>query len=475
MNKREIFDRVIFRGPFSDKDYKALSDEEKSYLIKTPAGYLPSSADELYDYGCSLRMQRNFFSATNAYVLCTQIDPNHYDSNITLAIDDIHLKKYEDFLSHIKFLRVSKDLGKIHDYNFYLLLLSYLYELDDETRRVIAGFRFFDISVPPNDKRYDYKSQNEFRKKIFDQRFNPASTDFRKIIAAKPHAKENKLVEKLLKSITNYYKSRFARLRDYIYSSDYAALISYLEVQSSKMPLIPVEKKILTLAHDILTMHKTEQPVLPKVKRAFNELKMIELAQYERVYISNLIFAHKNNIAPSCDIMSKILFEAIYTKEQYSRAGEDSSVESTNIDYIKEIYTHLLSRKYDDAFTLLNSYLLSRGLEKYEYYIKTLMELDISRNSSDFVLSMHELGKILVGFPIKIDYCLELCEEALKSAEIEEAKKLLELIDKLIADGLVKGIPAYLPLQLAELRDQLNRISINTIPTSSYVISPTDQ
>ncbi len=464
MEKIQIINRVINYGPLSKRVVKNLSNNDREYLIKTPKGYLPKDIDALFSRGCDLRLQGDYHHATRAFTLCTYVDPNHYASNIALATDDCFYDDYIKLLAHIRFLKDSPNEAYNRDYNFYLLLISHLFELDDESKKTVEALGFEDILISPNDCRYsDLDLHNEFRERVFRRQFNTAAKVFKKIIKNAPTAKENNLIEKLFRKITDIYRGRFSKIRQYIEEGSYDALVRLLTKE--KPSLLTTEKKILSLAQDIVLMNKTGILLFPSDSKTTNESKMIEEKQYDKAYIYNLVFVYSKGDLHKSDILSKILLDVI--KVRNSLKGTPQS-----IDYAKEIYENLLKGDYDTAYTLLYAYLETFNLEKFYYYVKALIEVDIINSPLKFENSMHSLGDVVTGI-INLNKIVGMIEQAIQNKQSAVVKKLLELIEEIMSRKDIPKLPLEVIIKLPKFYDFLDKHSEESpLAESHYAIKP---
>ncbi len=477
MKNRILFEQLITNGALTTEDIEKIKSIEGPMeldLIELSNGrFLPRRPDELYSYGLDLLNKREYKCAVKCFEICTKIDPNHYPSIIQLAINAVYHENYAAALSYLEPLKKSHSAKYVHDYNFYLLLISHLYDLDEKSKEYVANLTFEDIWIYDDDSRYaNSLRQNDLRNKILQQQFYHAVSIIKEITAQQTTNIEFKLTEKLLRQITASKKAKTTSISQAIAEKDYQKMIAILEAKERRHPLKIIEYKQLCLARDLYAMSTSRVPIKPIAGPSKDGFEVTRNHQYERMYVTNLIFTHKKGIPPEKDSLGTLIHDAIVLRDELIAHQKNKCTKIHNIDYLKEIYASLLNGEYDVAYTLIYAYLTSKDKDAYYYLIRASIEKSILLHSKFFSHSMHMLGYI-VDDALKIDFDNYLKELSfyLKIERLDCAEILLRVIHDMIDHGHIT-IDDSIQDTLADFTDRVCELKRKQTESSqTFIIS----
>lgn len=249
---------------YIDEDITELIND--GYLRRKERGvYVIGNLDTLVSYAQSIKERKPEFSKEiiDYCNLLKGIDIKPYYEKLEQAIQD---KNSFDIINNYKLIDsvLSKDEEKAKTSNFYLLLLSLLYDMPDEYKNRIEGMKIEEIHVNGNNDLIEL--ENILREHIYFRAFHEAKRIFKKRVSMQDKFNlEDKIEKDLIYAVIEKYndlkkeiiqlieKNKFKKLLEVLNKEDernflnvkssflLKTVINYLDIEKSKK--VPVVKE----------------------------------------------------------------------------------------------------------------------------------------------------------------------------------------------------------------------------------------
>lgn len=251
-------------------------------LLETETGYVLKSTKELFHYGKHLIAIGDRERAEKCFEICYKIDPTHPAVNFQMFLKYIRLNDFEGALKFLdRLLDVEIEFYK-RDTKLYEYLLSFLTDMDKERVRKIEDYRFDELTVLNNDKRYDdIVIQNKIIQYIYNGYFSRALSLMKQSVESKGHITAREIViRSLAKQVRQVKRSEQRKLYDLIIDRDFEKAKIYLIDKGQQHPLSKLDRYVLIILEKIEDLDKKRADISLKPIKSNNIFEAIDNGNY---------------------------------------------------------------------------------------------------------------------------------------------------------------------------------------------------
>ncbi len=440
---------------------------QKGYISKTGlANYTLNDPDFIFEYGCILTENKDYYRAKKCFLKCLEMNPFHEGAITRMILDLIALDRYDEILPLLSRLAVSKEDRVRANYNFFLFLLSYAIELPYEYRTIVKNMQIDDILLPNDSQNKETEESNEIRRLAFAQDFYTAVVNFSNEIEGKYLPAEGAIIIDLLIRARKNKKESFHRLINALRTFNIRIARNLLAKEESVHNLTNSKKMLLLLCNDIISMQETQVPSAPIAGESEDIFRLVCLKQYEKALHNSLIFYQDDLAKPQTEELNRLLASASRLQRDLTAQSKRMGNTRGSFDDIKEsILKSLQAEDWPLAFELVRIHLASRGHEKYSYIVENLIRLSYILKSPSVMSPLATMNQIVAGdYRIDSYHYIELIDDCLKENRISEAKIYFETLSRALLEGHTDLPPEELHDIFSSLRCRLKTKSSADCP-----------
>ena len=243
---------------YIDEDIAELISD--GYLKRKERGvYVLANPDKLLEYAKNIEERRPDFSKElmDYYNLITGVDVTPYYELFDKAIQD---KDYNNIITYYKLIDdlLSKNNKNTGNSNLYLMLIGYLYELDDEYREKIDNINLDDMLLSGDDD--VTKLENKLRKDLFFKSYYEARISFKKKISMQGEfSLEDKIEKDLISAVIEKYRNLKEEIINLINNNEFKDLLVLLYKEEDMNFLNVKSSYLLKTVIDYLEIEKSKK------------------------------------------------------------------------------------------------------------------------------------------------------------------------------------------------------------------------
>ncbi len=368
--------------------------KDKSLSLCENGDYTLGKVQGLMLYSYSLYKRGNLERYRQAVQACLRFYPDSCTASTLLFSEAIIENDYSKAFEYFEIMNKSPDSNNIKDFNFWLLLLSYVVDVPGEYIDKLSNLRLDDILINTEDRRYsDCDKLNEIRKLVFEGNFDSAI----ELIGMLEEAKNDKAYNKITRNLImlakeNYHvdSNNMEVYYDLVVAEDYAKLIGMLDDVQSKRRFTFSEFCLYTLAKNMTNMMESGR--VPKIKNCddINFVEAIVKHNYELALQINRCASVRENC--SKDEAVSLMLQRIIDKRDEIKFQRTAKQIGSN-EFAK-FYNDLMSNDIDNALEKLHVYLAKMGKSEYYSYIFSLIKLSLVDEDRAYVAPMLALSSI---------------------------------------------------------------------------------
>ena len=250
---------------YIDEDITELIND--GYLRRKERGvYVLGKVDVWVSYAQAVNDRKPEFSK-EIIDYCNLISEKNVTPYYEKLEQAIHDENRFDIISNYRLIDsvLSKDEKGSKNSNFYLLLLSLLYDIPDEYKDRINAMQLEDIRVDGNNDLIDL--ENILREHIYFKAFHEAKIIFKKRVSMQDKfSLEDKIEKDLIYAVIEKYNNLKKQTIEFIEDNKYRKLLSVLEKEDEKNFLNSKDSFLLKVIVDYLNIEKSKQvPVIKGV------------------------------------------------------------------------------------------------------------------------------------------------------------------------------------------------------------------
>ena len=485
----ELSTKILNRYGFTSKDLNDLIKDGTIKRVKRGI-YEINSVEKLFNYGTSLRINKEYEKANLCFEKCFELDPNNYEIYTQLFLNAVACRNYDRIYSLYDHVYSLNNPKYIADYDYYLYLLSFIIDLPDKYKQYIKYIDMEYIRVQEDDDRYaDVETYNKSRIASLNKKFVYAM----KLLNEANHVGrsydekssiEYYIVKTLLQFVINYEEKCKIALVNFIQEKKYEKGIEFLIKKQSKHVLSRQDEYTLKLLKDYISIKDSQE--IPFNKK-LNDNETVYGAIDNRNYKLALEICNnydvEYNIDKNTNPLTVIVNHICMLINELENGNNDDKEEKITEEYeinqtteiktqpknnnisgsFSSIISNLMNKNLDGAFVELNKYMNSINCVKYEFLIINLIKLSLLENDIAFTKPMLALTMVSRNdYTFDISLYIQEFYINLSQNKFEEARIYLDIISK----GNQLGQDCILTDGLKEVLEQAEK-SVGYIPKTN--------
>ena len=464
---KELTTKQLNKYGFNSTDINKLIEDNVIERVKR-GFYSFKDVNSLLNYARKYSYSTEKDKVFSCYEKCYELDPNNTTVCFQLFVKYICDKKYDKVFELFDKLSCSDNNFYRVDYNYYLLLLSYITDIPDKYHKNVKNLDYYSIKISHDDKRYsDVSSYNRIRSASTKGKFTFAYKLLNEITNKNGKSTIHDIIEKnLLTQVINEEAKSRRKVNSLIREKKYEELIDYYGKKKKIRGLNNVEGYLVKLANIYLKIMNSSN--VPKIKEidtdnlfyAINEnrfdlaLKISEEFNRQR-NIPNKDNALYNILKDICDLIDSLKKDNTDKQEEIEfKDFEEKSkkMEPKSNNYFMFIISSLMNNDIDSALKYLKEHLNEIDKSEYEYIITNLIKISILEKDIAYTAPMMELSLMNnKNYQFNTTNYIQKFYLALSNEKIEEAEIYLNIISNSIKinnetlnmDALYKVLDSY--------------------------------
>lgn len=464
----ELSTKILNRYGFTSKDLNDLINDGIIKRVKRGI-YEINSVEKLFNYGTTLRINKEYEKADLCFEKCFELDPNNYESYSELFLRAIGSKNYDKIYSLYDHVYSLNNPKYTTDYNYYLYLLSFITDLPNEYKDYIKYLNIEYIKIDEEDERYvDVENHNKSRIAALNKKFKYAMKLLKVADkAGRSYDEESSvefyIVKTLLEFVIDYEDKCKITLITLMQDKKYEKAIEFLIKKQSRHILSSQDEYTLKLLNDYINIRNTHE--LP-VNVNSNDVETVYGAIDNRNYKLALEICNNYNIEHNldensnqltiilnhiCVLINEIEYgsnNGMVNEKNELKEDKDADVE-LNVNgasgSFSSIISNLMNKNLDAAFVELNKYMSYINCAEYEFLIINLIKLSLLENDIAFTKPMLALTMVSRNdYTFDISVYIQEFYISLSQNKFEESRIYLDIISKgnqlgqdcILTDGL---------------------------------------
>ena len=416
----------------------------------TQLGYIDEDITEIINDGYIKRQGKGIYVIGNKETLISYAksiekrDPNFSKEIIDYCTHDKNQNLtpfYEKFdkaiqenneieaINYFKIIYKSLSKEKKSDGNYYLLLLSYLYDLPDEYKTKLKELKLEDVQLKEDNE--SAIVENQSRKNMFYKSYYDSKVGFEKRVSIDGKLSlEDKIEKDLIHAIVEKYRKHKKVIIDLIEEGKYKKLLQFLGKEEAKNFLNLKEEYLMKTVIDYIAIE--EARMVPKVKvKSFSTFEAIKNKDYRMALQFMEDYRERKNINYQDTLyLMLVKINALYDRMKVPKKFISANVEETkeNVKVVKperEISIELppdALPKYEKDLAYIEDIIALVKKEKFSFE-GCLSELKLSEDEKNYARLLYARDCYYLKEYVIGDRYLKKVEQS--SNKSREVKRLL--------------------------------------------------
>lgn len=412
IKEEELTTKLLSQYGLTSTEIKRLKDA--GHIESIARGkYKFINMDLLYEYGCMLEGKGNFEGSEKCFTKCGKTKEDLYTSILKL----IYNENYDEALQKLDKKYNYSQSDERNNLNFLLLLISLIYPLSNEEKKILDKLKKEDICL--NSKKY---FTNKIRESLYKKDIKNAMDLYKSSLSSvsrEEYTSLNLEFAIVKKADAKYNKARGSAV-NHIAERNYEEALQLLKDNKEKLRLSIYDDYLLKTVEIFLDIEESHE--IPSVSKTYdksNVFKCIDANDFKQALnLSKENTALYNVLSDIVDLIDKI-------KE------EDKQILKKTIPALTEEKTLTPSDTLIEvAISCLGLYLANENREAYNKIVQDFVALTIKKKDKSLEILKSALVKIREGrFEFTLQEYIQDFYQALSKGEFDIARIYIDLIE----------------------------------------------